>query len=176
PRQLPPGRGQAARRDVVAADPADALRTLRQDARRVSVVLGAVPADEHAVSGADDPAVGFGESLRRLLEEAGRSLRTLKRWTKRWRWRALEAVPWLASLSVTANPQSGLLLDSAGEALPESRRVVAEELRWLNACQGRNKNGSPAFLVQSGCGLEESSREPRTPLRSLRVGLLGMWG
>src|SRR5690606_25387959 len=23
---------------------------------------------------------------------------------------------------------------------------------------------------------EESSREPRTPLRSLRVGLLGMWG
>src|SRR5690606_7967041 len=36
--------------------------------------------------------------------------------------------------------------------------------------------GSPAFLVQSGCGLEESSREPRTPLRSLRVGLLGMWG
>src|SRR5690606_27781920 len=37
-------------------------------------------------------------------------------------------------------------------------------------------SGSPAFLVQSGCGLEESSREPRTPLRSLRVGLLGMWG
>lgn len=135
PRQLPPGRGQAARRDVVAADPADALRTLRQDARRVSVVLGAVPADEHAVSGADGPAVGFGESLRRLLEEAGRSLRTLKRWTKRWRWRALEAVPWLASLSVTANPQSGLPLDSAGEALPESRRVVAEELRWLNALE-----------------------------------------
>src|SRR5690606_34437171 len=31
------------------------------------------------------------------------------------------------------------------------------------------KNGSPAFLVQSSCGLEESSREPRTPLRSLRV-------
>src|SRR5690606_57378 len=43
-------------------------------------------------------------------------------------------------------------------------------------CQGRNEMGSPAFLVQSGCGLEESSREPRTPLRSLRVGLLGMWG
>src|SRR5690606_4775242 len=42
--------------------------------------------------------------------------------------------------------------------------------------QGRNEMGSPAFLVQSGCGLEESSREPRTPLRSLRVGLLGMWG
>src|SRR5690606_12644626 len=43
-------------------------------------------------------------------------------------------------------------------------------------CQRRNDVGSPAFLVQSGCGLEESSREPRTPLRSLRVGLLGMWG
>src|SRR5690606_10478584 len=41
---------------------------------------------------------------------------------------------------------------------------------------GRSRQGSPAFLVQSGCGLEESSREPRTPLRSLRVGLLGMWG
>src|SRR5690606_13385076 len=41
-------------------------------------------------------------------------------------------------------------------------------------CQGRNEMGSPAFLVQSGCGLEESSREPRTPLRSLRLGLLGM--
>src|SRR5690606_7155210 len=46
----------------------------------------------------------------------------------------------------------------------------------VRVCQGRNGMGSPAFLVQSGCGLEESSREPRTPLRSLRVGLLGMWG
>ena len=44
------------------------------------------------------------------------------------------------------------------------------------ARQGQRRRGSPAFLVQSGCGLEESSREPRTPLRSLRVGLLGMWG
>src|SRR5690606_1203113 len=50
------------------------------------------------------------------------------------------------------------------------------DVRLAGACQGRNEMGSPAFLVQSGCGLEESSREPRTPLRSLRVGLLGMWG
>src|SRR5690606_41674149 len=43
-------------------------------------------------------------------------------------------------------------------------------------CLSRFQIVSHALLLQSCLGREESSREPRTPLRSLRVGLLGMWG
>jgi len=79
------------------------------------------------------PAVGFGESWRRLLKEAVRDLRTLRRWVKRWRLRALRTVPWLTSLVLETNPQSELPRYSANEAPSASRRAVAEELRWLDA-------------------------------------------
>lgn len=80
--------------------------------------------------------MGVGESWQRLLEEAGRDLRTLKRWAQRWRSRALRTVPWLASIVLEANPQSELPRYSAKEAPSGYRRMVAEELRWLDALEG----------------------------------------
>lgn len=89
------------------------------------------------MSGARRPAVGVGETWRRLLEEAGRSLRTLRRWAKRWRWRALQTVPWLASLVFEAHPHSEPPGYPANEAPSGARRTVAEELRWLDALEGQ---------------------------------------
>lgn len=86
--------------------------------------------------GSHCPAVGFGKSWQRLLKEAARDLRTLKRWASRWRSRALQTVPWLASMVTEANPQSELPRYLVKEAPSGYRRMVAEELRWLDALEG----------------------------------------
>lgn len=129
--------GRVARQDHVATGFAHAVLGMRRDPCGAAVVSRTVSADEHAVFGAHRPSVGVGETWRRLLEGAGRSLRTLRRWAKRWRWRALQTVPWLASLVFEANPQSAPPRYSANEAPFDPRRAVAEELRWLDALEGQ---------------------------------------
>ena len=77
--------------------------------------------------------MGGGTSLQRLQKEAGRSLRTLRRWARRWRQWALRTVPWLAAWVYHMMPEREPPRYSADEAPSGPRRAVAEELRWLDA-------------------------------------------
>jgi len=126
-------RGRVAWLNTVVAHLAYALHEVQKDPCIASVVYCSLSTNEDPVPGIYCTAVVLGESWRRLLKRAARDLRTLKRWAQRWRKRAPQTVPWLASLVVETNPQSEPPRYSAEEAPPATRGAVVEELWWLDA-------------------------------------------
>lgn len=126
------GRRRTGRGNVVVFGSSHAMYRLRCHPCPHTVVCGTVSAYGHIRTGGDCPPLGVGISWQCLLEVSGRSERTLRRWIKRWRMRALHSIKYLSSLLQHQTQECNVTNFLATEALPQPYRKVAWELRLLD--------------------------------------------